>query len=306
MPELPEVESVRRGLVRGRLASPVISCWRSAFALREHAAWKHDALPLQHLIGHVPGTLVRRGKYILWKFEQQAALRPRQMRATTRDAGAKQQALGLLLHLGMSGRCGIVRAGTPMVAHTHLVLAFADGRELRLVDPRRFGGVRLTRYENLLNTPPVAQLGPEPLARGFRGELLAARLGQSVRAIRDALLDQHAVAGIGNIYAIESLFLSGIDPRTPAHRLRPHDWDAIASNLVKVLRASIERGGTTLKDFRNVSGEVGRNQDDLRIYGRDGSPCPSCGTIIVADRSTGRGLMWCPRCQPGRRARASG
>src|SRR5690606_3843664 len=121
-----------------------------------------------------------------------------------------------LVHLGMSGRCGIARAELPRVTHTHLVLDFADGRQLRFVDPRRFGGLRAGFAQAIYEANPIAALGPEPLARGFDGETLARALGRSERALRDALLDQRAVAGIGNIYALEACFEAGLHPLLPA------------------------------------------------------------------------------------------
>jgi formamidopyrimidine-DNA glycosylase len=123
-----------------------------------------------------------------------------------------QRELVLLVHLGMSGRCGIASAEQERVLHTHLVLDFDDGRQLRFVDPRRFGGLRAGLAETIYAAEPIASLGPEPLERGFDGELLARALGRSDRALRDALLDQRAVAGIGNIYALEACFEAGLHP----------------------------------------------------------------------------------------------
>ena len=118
----------------------------------------------------------------------------------------------------------------PRVLHTHLALEFSDGRELRLVDPRRFGGVRAGSWETILAGPPIGELGPEPLEAGFSGEVLAARLGSSARPIRDALLDQEAIAGLGNIYAVEALFLAGIHPQLEARRLHRSAWDRLAAS----------------------------------------------------------------------------
>lgn len=284
MPELPEVESVRRGLVAARLQAPVCSLWRSEFKLRIGKHWESENL--ECLRGATPGAVGRRGKYIVWSFR-----------------GADDAALGLVIHLGMSGRCGIAIASQPRVLHTHLALGFADGRELRLVDPRRFGGLRAGPWEMLMASPPIGVLGPEPLDPDLSGELLQARLGGSARPIRDALLDQEAIAGLGNIYAVEALFLAGIHPQIEARRLHRSAWDRLAVAIVGVLRQGIENGGTTLKDFRNVIGEVGRNQDDLRVYGRAGEACPRCGEALRGFVSGGRSGAFCPRDQARPRTR---
>jgi formamidopyrimidine-DNA glycosylase len=286
MPELPEVEAVRRGLVAARVRAPITSVWRSAHALRIGAQWRRDKENLAILEGATPAEVRRRGKYLLWHM-----------------IGVEQQELVLLLHLGMSGRCGIAGASRARVAHTHLILDFADGRQLRFVDPRRFGGLRAGLTKSIYEAEPIASLGPEPLARGFDGETLALALGRSGRALRDALLDQRAVAGIGNIYALEACFEARLHPLLPARRLAPSAWQRLAEAVVAALRRGIENGGTTLKDFRNVTGEVGRNQDDLRVYGRVDQPCPACATPLKGFVHQGRGGVYCPRCQARPRAR---
>ncbi len=287
MPELPEVESVRRGLIAAKIEAPVRSLWRSEFKLRIGKHWATENLECLH--GATPGEVGRRGKYIIWTFYKKKE-----------DHGSE---LGLVIHLGMSGRCGVATVEQPRVLHTHLALGFADGRELRLVDPRRFGGLRAGPLAEILASPPIGDLGPEPLEPGFSGEVLQARLGGSARPIRDALLDQEAVAGLGNIYAVEALFLAGIHPLLEARRLHRSAWDRLAVAVITVLRQGIENGGTTLKDFRNVVGEVGRNQDDLKVYGRAGQPCPRCGAPLVGFVSGGRSGAYCPRDQPRPRTR---
>ncbi|PRQ03535.1 Formamidopyrimidine-DNA glycosylase [Enhygromyxa salina] len=289
MPELPEVESVRRGIVRARIREPVTSVWRSKLPLRVGKHWQRKHEQLGILVGAVPGKVRRRGKYLLWHLHA--------------DANADDDELVLLIHLGMSGRCGIAQPDQTRVAHTHLVLGFADGRQLRFVDPRRFGGLRAGTLSEIYDRDPIASLGPEPLARSFGGPTLEHSLGRSRRALRDALLDQRAVAGIGNIYAIEACFDAGLHPLLPACRLAPSAWQRLADALVTALRRGIANGGTTLKDFRNVTGKVGRNQDDLRVYGRAGQPCPLCTTPLVAFVHQGRSGVFCRRCQAKPRTR---
>ncbi|MCA9681912.1 MAG: bifunctional DNA-formamidopyrimidine glycosylase/DNA-(apurinic or apyrimidinic site) lyase [Myxococcales bacterium] len=280
MPELPEVESVRRGLVRARLRGPVTRVWRSRQQLRIGAQWKRANERLNCLLHATPGPIRRRGKYLIWHMD-----------------GADGTPLALLIHLGMSGRCGVARPEQRRVDHTHLILDFEDGRQLRFVDPRRFGGLRAGPRREIYDSDPISGLGPEPLSRGFGGPMLEAALGRSVRPLRDALLDQHAVAGIGNIYAVEACFEAGLDPRRPAARLSSRSWGRLADAVQLVLRRGIDNGGTTLKDFRNVVGDVGRNQDDLRVYGRGGQPCPTCGRKLRDFISGGRSGVLCTRCQ---------
>lgn len=284
MPELPEVESVRRGLVRARIRAPVASVWRSNFALRVGKHWRREHEHLELLVGASPGRIRRRGKYLLWHMDG-------------------DEELVLLIHLGMSGRCGVTRPARERVAHTHLVLGFGDGRELRFVDPRRFGGLRAGTVDAIYGRDPIASLGPEPLSRAFGGHTLERALGHSKRALRDALLDQRAVAGIGNIYALEACFTAGLHPLLPARRLASSAWQRLAEALQHALRQGIENGGTTLKDFRNVTGSAGRNQDDLRVYGRAGEPCPVCGTTLVGFVHQGRGGVACKQCQARPRTR---
>ena len=286
MPELPEVESVRRGLVAARVRAPITEVWRSPQRLRIGAHWKRELEQLEILEGATPGKVRRRGKYLLWHM-----------------AGADGDELALLIHLGMSGRCGIADASKPRVDHTHLVLEFEDRRQLRFVDPRRFGGLRAGPADTIYASEPIVSLGPEPLDRGFDGETLARALGHSQRALRDALLDQHAVAGIGNIYALEACFEAGLHPLLPARRLAPSAWQRLADALVAALRRGIDNGGTTLKDFRNVTGKVGRNQDDLRVYGRAIQPCPVCATPLEGFTHQGRSGVFCSRCQARPRTR---
>lgn len=287
MPELPEVESVRRGIVRARIKSPVTSVWRSAKALRIGKHWRREHENLDLLMGATPDKVRRRGKYLLWH-----------MLGSHADTQ-----LVLLIHLGMSGRCGVADPSQPRVTHTHLVLGFGDGRELRFVDPRRFGGLRAGTVDDIYTNDPIASLGPEPLSREFGGATLERALGRSERALRDALLDQQAVAGIGNIYAIEACFEARLHPLLPARRLAPSAWQRLADAVQAALRRGIQNGGTTLKDFRNVTGKVGRNQDDLRVYGRATQPCPVCAAPLVAFVHQGRSGVLCASCQVRPRTR---
>jgi formamidopyrimidine-DNA glycosylase len=257
----------------------VLTVWRSPAKLRvgTSRAGEH----LDRLVGATAGKVERRGKYLIWHFEANSG-----------------EVLALLVHLGMSGRFGIARPDLPRAAHTHLVIGFDDDREVRFVDPRRFGAVQVGALEEIRTRPPVGTLGPEPLDRGFDGPRLAERAHRSRRPLREVLLDQHVVAGIGNIYAVEACHRAGIHPLVGAHRLQPSAWSRLAEALREVLVHAIENGGTTLRDFRDVSGHAGRNQDELAVYGRATQPCPRCGTTLVGFVNAGRSGVFCPRDQP--------
>lgn len=285
MPELPEVECVRRGLSRANLTDPISEVWRSEKDLRTGATWRDEQL--SRLQGARGRRWRRRGKFLLWELDGQGQSEP----------------LGLLVHLGMTGALRVHHTGESHVLHTHVIFRFGDARELRFVDPRRFGGMRAGSLVELEQRPPLAELGPEPLGRGFSGSVLAERAGRSKRVLRDVLLDQRVVAGVGNIYALEALFLAGLHPLVVADRLAPSAWDRLAQAVVAVLRQGIRNGGTTFRDFQTVSGKPGGNQRALAVYGRAGTPCTRCGRLLRPFVHGGRSGAFCPVDQPKPRAR---
>ncbi len=283
MPELPEVESVRRSLVRARLRGSIEGVWRSAQPLRIGAAWRDERL--DGLEGAVPGRWQRRGKHLLWRLE------------------GKKGALGLLIHLGMTGRVEVVPHKTARAPHTHVMVRLADDRELRFIDARRFGGVRVRPWEVLLTEPPVGDLGPEPLGRRFDGAHLERAAGSSRRVLRDVLLDQRVVAGVGNIYAVEALFVARLHPLLPACRLERSAWDRLAAAVREVIGQGLANGGTTFRDYRDAEGNEGRNQDALWVYGRADRPCHACGTLLQGFEHGARRGVLCPADQRRPRSR---
>ncbi|MCA9648498.1 MAG: bifunctional DNA-formamidopyrimidine glycosylase/DNA-(apurinic or apyrimidinic site) lyase [Myxococcales bacterium] len=285
MPELPEVESVRRSLVRARLSAEIRSVWRSEHALRTGTHWQDERLGL--LRGATPLRWQRRGKHLLWRL---------------RDREGDE--LGLLVHLGMTGRLEVAHRGEPRATHTHVELRLGDDRRLRFVDARRFGGVRARPWATLLAEPPLHELGPEPLDRSFDGAHLQAAAGASQRALRDVLLDQRVVAGVGNIYAVEALFVARLHPLLPAARLRPEAWARLAAAVREVIAQGLANGGTTLRDYVDAEGNAGRNQGALWVYGRAGEPCRVCGTPLRRFELGGRGGVLCPHDQAKPRGRA--
>lgn len=282
MPELPEVEHVRRGLERAGLCTPVLRVRRSRLPLRTGKHWARKEERLRSLQGATPGAVRRRGKFLVWEF--------------CRDAGPKAD-LGLVVHLGMTGACRVHRDGEVLEPHTHARLSFEDGREWRFVDPRRFGGLHAGPLHELESWGPLGELGPEPLGSGFDGAALARVVGRSKRAVRECVLDQRAVAGVGNIYVSEALFEAGLHPLLRADRLRPTAWDRLARAIVMVLERGIANGGTTLRDYRGVEGEAGQNQHALLVYGRAGQPCHRCGARLVGYTHQGRSGVYCPEHQ---------
>ena len=283
MPELPEVETIARDLAAAVVGATVTAVWGSGLGL--HLGRAVDLAGVRRVTAGRPVRAVRRkGKYLLLDFE----------------AGA-----GVVVHLGMSGRLRVEPAASPRAAHTHVALALADGRELRFVDPRRFGWV--APGEPLEGRPELAALGPDPLAELDAREL-ARRMTGARAPIKAFLLDQTRLAGLGNIYVSEALHRARIHPATPAGRLL-----AQAPALLAGIRAALEQGirnrGTTLRDYVDASGTPGNNAAALLVYGRAGQPCSICGGTIRRSVDGGRATYFCAGCQrrtPARRADKTG
>lgn len=289
MPELPEVETIRRGLAALSLEAKVESVWRSDFELRTGAAWRRADEDLGRLRGATPMGFDRRGKFLLWHFD--GSRRGRSEPST------------LLIHLGMSGRVAVHPAGTRRVAHTHLSLSFADGRRFDFVDPRRFGGLRCGSRDELPARPPLAGLGPEPFSADFNLAHLEETAARSRRALRELLLDQRVVAGVGNIYASEICWHARLHPLVAGRRLRPSAWARVIDATRFVLEGAISRGGTTLRDYRDATGREGQNQLALAVYGRGGENCVNCAEPLLAYVHQARSGVLCPRCQARPRGR---
>lgn len=269
MPELPEVETVKRGL-----ASHLEGRHLVAAKVREpRLRWPVPADLDARVRGQQIHTLIRRGKYLLLQL----------------DAG------WLICHLGMSGSLCLVDADAPLRKHDHLDLALEDGRLLRYHDPRRFGAVLWT--DDAARHPLIASLGVEPLSDAFDGTALHALCRGRRSAIKQVIMDAHLVVGIGNIYANESLSLAGISPLTPADRLTRPAAARLVSAIKEILRLAIEAGGSTLRDFVDSNGHPGWFQQSYRVYGREGQSCTTCGSTIRKQPLGARATYWCPRCQ---------
>ena len=270
MPELPEVETTRRGLEPHLLGRRV----RELVLRDPRLRWPVPADLPARLAGREVRSLARRAKYLLLETDGP----------------------GLLLHLGMSGSLRRCDPDTPLRPHDHLILRLDDGFEIRLHDPRRFGCC-LPLPEPPATHPLLAALGPEPLDEGFGGDHLF-RLSRGRRApVKAFVMDQQVVVGVGNIYASEALFLAGIRPGRAAGRVSRAEYRALADHIRAVLTEAITEGGTTLRDFVREDGSHGYFRQRLRVYGREGEPCLACGTPIRSRRISNRASAYCPRCQ---------
>jgi formamidopyrimidine-DNA glycosylase len=271
MPELPEVETIVRSL-RPRLeGARVASLWTSGLPLR--MARPLDTAALTRVCkGTRFERVLRRGKYIVIE---------------TGGGGS------VLVHLGMTGRLRLHAAGEAREKHTHVVWKLDRDRELRFVDPRRFGLVRAARKGEVM--PELAELGPDPLAE-LEVEAFAEVLASSRAPIKAFLLDQKRVAGLGNIYVCEALFRAGIHPGTPARRARARAA-ALVAGIREALALGIANRGTTLRDYVDADGGAGDNLNALLVYGRQDAPCRTCGRAIKRRVDAQRSTFYCPTCQ---------
>lgn len=282
MPELPEVETVRRGLIPAMDGKRILR----AEVRRPDLRWPLPERMAERLTGARVLGLRRRSKYLLADL----------------DIGES-----LLIHLGMSGRMlvsgqmlGEFHADHPAPAkHDHVVLDMEGGARVTFNDARRFGMMDLVATDAAEGHPLLAGLGPEPFGNAFNEPYLIARLKGRNTPIKAALLDQSVVAGLGNIYVCEVLHRAGIDPRRKAGRLSPERAASLVAVIREVLAEAIAAGGSSLKDYRQADGELGYFQHSFRVYDREGQPClkPGCGGHIQRIVQSGRSTFYCPACQ---------
>jgi formamidopyrimidine-DNA glycosylase len=203
----------------------------------------------------------------------------------------------VVLHLGMSGRLAFFASGTPRAAHDHLRFLLDSGLELRFNDVRRFGSVQVVSPEDAEKSQILAGLGPEPLGPDLSPNYLIKAARGRVRPIKNFVMDARVVVGIGNIYANEILFAARIRPTRGAGTLDKKAWDQMIRACRQVLERAIACGGTTISDYADSSGEAGYFQCELKVYGREGEPCPSCSGTIIRQVLAGRATFYCPLCQ---------
>lgn len=270
MPELPEVETTLRGIaphITGRRVTEVV------------ARTPKLRLPIPpDLLARLPGRTIerveRRGKYLLLRCDRGNAI----------------------IHLGMSGTLRIVPASTPPGKHDHLDIRFADGSALRFRDPRRFGLALWTEGDPLTH-PLLAGLGPEPFSDVFNCEYLVRKSRNRRVTVKQFLMDNRIVVGVGNIYANEALFRARIRPDRPAGSLTEEECRRLARAVLETLRDAVAEGGTDLQEFTAAEEPSGYFRLRLAVYGRGGEPCPACGTPLEQDRHGNRSTWFCPRCQ---------
>lgn len=270
MPELPEVETTRRG-IEPHLAGIKIK----AIIIRQRKLrWPVPRQLEQALAGQQVQSVTRRGKYLLLNTAAGTAI----------------------IHLGMSGSLQIVETKIPAGPHDHVDLLLANKTALRFTDPRRFGCLLWTAKDPLRHRL-LCDLGPEPLTAAFNSDYLFQQSRGRTLNIKSFLMNSHTVVGVGNIYANESLFMAGIHPRRAAGRVSHARYQLLVDAVKEVLADSIELGGTTLRDFVNSSGKPGYFQQTLRVYGRGGAPCQQCSTHLKEIRLGQRSTVYCVNCQ---------
>ena len=269
MPELPEVETSRRGiapyLVGERINDVVIRDRRLRWPVSDEVD--------EHLPGQTVQAINRRAKYLLVETTGGTAI----------------------IHLGMSGSVSIVESNTPAAVHDHFDITLGSGKSLRYRDPRRFGSLHWSAEPS--QHWLLRNLGPEPLGCEFSGKYLWQRSRRRRVNVKQFIMNSDVVVGVGNIYASEALYLAGIHPRRAAGRIARQRYDDLAASIKRVLEDAIAAGGTTLRDFYGGDGEPGYFRQDLSVYGRDDEPCRGCGrpvsVIVLGQRST----YYCKTCQ---------
>ena len=273
MPELPEVETVRKGLenlVEKAVIQEVEIFWeRIITGSRVGESFK------KALVGEQLQQIRRRGKFLLLDFDRYT----------------------LISHLRMEGKYEVVPTDEPLKLHTHVVFHLKDGRDIRYLDVRKFGRMELVLRGQEETVAGIQRLGPEPFADVFLLEPFQAKLSRIKKAVKPALLDQNLVTGLGNIYVDEALWYAKIHPERPANSLTKAEIGLLYEGTIKVLGNAVEAGGTTIRSYVNALGEAGEFQVSLVVYDQTGKPCPRCQTPIEKIKVAQRGTHFCPTCQ---------
>ncbi len=268
MPELPEVETSRRGIEPHLVGATVLHAVVRNPRLRWPVSPEILSLSDQPVL-----SVQRRAKYLLLELPQG----------------------WIIIHLGMSGSLRVLAEELPAEKHDHVDLVLSNGKVLRYTDPRRFGA--WLWETDLVASRVLAHLGPEPLSDAFSAQWLQEKSQRKRIPIKQWLMDNKLVVGVGNIYASESLFAAGILPDRMACQLSEEEAQRLVKCIKLVLQRSIEQGGTTLRDFLQSDGKPGYFAQELQVYGRAGEPCRHCGTAIQSGRHGQRSTYWCPQCQ---------
>lgn len=273
MPELPEVETIRKTLeqlVLGKEIKAVSVFWPKIIKKPEEVEQFQDAL-----VGQEIKRIGRRGKFLIFYMTDYA----------------------LVSHLRMEGKYGLYPKNEERDKHTHVIFSFTDDTELRYRDVRKFGTMHLFTKGEELDALPLSQLGPEPFSNEFTLKHLQERLAKTNRSIKAVLLDQKVVVGLGNIYVDEALFRSGIHPEREANSLKKKELTILHQEIIATLKEAVEKGGSTIRSYVNSQGEIGMFQLELLAYGRNGEPCKKCSATLERIVVGGRGTVFCPKCQ---------
>ncbi len=273
LPELPEVETVKRtleALVLQKEISRVSVFWPKIVKQPEEVVQFQDALK-----GQIIQKMGRRGKFLIFYTEDYA----------------------LVSHLRMEGKYGVFSTEDPVEKHTHVIFHFTDGTELRYKDVRKFGTMHLFSKGTEFELPPLSHLGPEPFSQEFTVDYLKGLLARTNRKVKVTLLDQTAVVGLGNIYVDETLFRSKIHPERQAASLSNEEISNLHKEIVATLTEAVTKGGSTIRSYLNSQGQIGMFQLRLFVYGKKNEPCQRCGTELQKIKVGGRGTHFCPSCQ---------
>lgn len=271
MPELPEVETTKKSL------EPLLNFEIKNIEVYQPKLRWQVAENLDKLIGFKLTNIERRAKYLILTFTQSAQIEK------------------LIIHLGMSGSLQQLACTEPKRKHDHVVFSFQDNETtLNYHDPRRFGAIL---WHDDYAQKLFDHLAPEPLSEAFSAKYLQQRCQKTSKNIKSIIMDQQYVVGVGNIYATESLFLSGIHPLETANNLSSAQFDTLVDHIKAVLSTAIKQGGSTLNDFTFSDGKTGYFQQTLLVYGRKGEPCTVCGQTLESIKITGRASCFCPNCQ---------
>ncbi|EEI18730.1 Formamidopyrimidine-DNA glycosylase [Lentilactobacillus hilgardii] len=272
MPELPEVETVRRGLTELVAGSQI----RTVDVLYP----KMINLPPEDFTNALKNQIIkkidRRGKYLFIRINN---------------------GLTIVSHLRMEGKYDVEPEGTPLSKHTHIVFHLTDGRQLRYNDTRKFGRINLVDTGHELTVAGLKTIGPEPTERDLTLDYMRKIFGKSKKLVKPFLLDQSNIAGLGNIYADEVLWLSKINPKQPVNTLSVVELKLLRKSIIDEIKRAIDGHGTTVHSYSNAYGEAGNFQNHLNVYGRQGEPCLRCGTPIEKIKLAQRGTHFCPNCQ---------
>jgi len=289
MPELPEVETIVADLRPHLVGRTIVRCELNFPTIVRHPEPEEF---VDAVVGMRIDSMGRRGKYILISLTP-----PHLWGGGGEAAGGATNNLLLVVHLGMTGQLRLVDPAAPLENHTHAVFFLDDGRQLRYRDPRRFGRLLLGTEQALLLSKKMPRLGPEPIDPGFAPDELYRRLRKRRAAIKAVLLDQGAIAGVGNIYADESLHKARLRPDRIAGSLSKKSARRLHESLRESLELAIANRGSSVDTYRDAWGEIGGQQEKLLVYGRAGEPCFTCGRPLSAIRIAGRTTVFCRRCQ---------